>query len=265
MRYKVCSLFSGSSGNATYIGTDDTHILIDSGKSGKRVIEALRNVGVNYSDLDCILITHEHSDHISSASVLSHKLDRPIFANEGTWSAMEKSMERVSSNNRRLFDAGKTFCIKDFAVTPFMISHDAASPVGFAIQCGNKKVSIATDLGYVSPEIINSVKDSDLVILEANHDKDMLIKGSYPQYLKRRIAGKKGHLSNVEAGEALVEMVNGRVTHAILAHLSKENNLPSLASRTVKDILVKNGVTPEKDIMIELASRDATGNMYFFD
>lgn len=263
MNYRVCSLFSGSSGNSTYIGNNDTHILIDAGQSGKQIIEALRHVGIKPSDLDCILITHEHSDHIKSAGLLSRKFNLPIYANESTWIAMEKHMEEVSSANVRVFDDSKIFLVNDIAIKPYPIPHDAASPVGFCFFCGKKKVSIATDLGHTNSEILNTLMDSDMVILESNHDPGLLQSGPYPFFLKKRIMGKKGHLSNIDAGHVLVDLVKCRVTHALLAHLSKENNLPQLAYNTVKDILLEGGIKPDRDIMLDIAHRNIVGNIYY--
>lgn len=263
MKYRVCSLFSGSSGNSTYIGNNGTHILIDAGQSGKQITEALRHLGIKPGDLDCILISHEHSDHIKSAGLLSRKFDIPIYANENTWIAMEKHMEEVSSVNVRIFDDSEAFLVKDIAIKPYSIPHDAASPVGFCFFCGKRKVSIATDLGHVSYEILNTIMDSDMVILESNHDPGLLQSGHYPFFLKKRIMGKNGHLSNIDSGNALVDMVKCRVTHALLAHLSKENNLPQLAYNTVKDILLKGGIKPDRDVMLDIAHRNTVSNIYY--
>ncbi len=263
MKYRVCSLFSGSSGNATYIGNDNTHILIDAGQSCKQITEALRHLDVNPYDLDCILISHEHSDHIKSAGLLSRKFDIPIYSNEDTWIAMEKHMEGITAENIRIFNELKVFLIKDIAIKPYSIPHDAASPVGFCFFCGKRKVSIATDLGHTNNEIINTIMNSDMVILESNHDPELLHSGPYPYFLKKRIMGKKGHLSNIDAGHALVDLVKGGVTHVLLAHLSKENNLPQLAYNTVKDILIKGGIKPDRDVMLDIAHRNIVGNIYY--
>jgi len=265
MKHRVCSLFSGSSGNATYIGNNDTHILIDAGQSGKQITEALRHVGISPRDLDCILISHEHSDHIKSAGLLSRTFDIPIYANEATWIAMEKHMQEVSSGNKRVFEASKTFSINDIVIKPYSIPHDAASPVGFSFFCGKRKVSIATDLGHTNSDISNALMNSDMVILESNHDLELLKTGPYPPFLKKRILGKRGHLSNADAGFALVEMVKGGVTHVLLAHLSKENNLPQLAYNTVKDILLKGGIKPDRDVMLDVAHRNVVGNIYYLE
>jgi len=262
MDLRVCSLFSGSSGNATYIGTERTHILIDAGLAGKSITDSLKGIGIDVNELKGILITHEHSDHIKGAGILSRKFDIPIYANEMTWQAMEDKLGEIAPYNRRVFYNNMDFYIDDINIQPYEIPHDAADPVGFCFYCGSKKVSIATDLGHTSSRIIKTVMDSDLIILEANHDLDMLKAGPYPQRLKNRIMGKKGHLSNVETGHALLELLKGRVTHVLLAHLSKENNYPQLAWQTVVNILEENSVKVGQDIVLDMTYRDKAGNFY---
>jgi phosphoribosyl 1,2-cyclic phosphodiesterase len=262
MDFRVCSLFSGSSGNATYIGTDRTHILIDAGLAGKNIIASLKGIGIDANDLKGILITHEHSDHIRGAGILSRKLDIPIYANEKTWLAMEDKLGNLAPYNRRVFCNDMDFYIDDINVQPYEIPHDAADPVGFCFYYRGKKVSIATDLGHTNSRIIKTVMDSDLIILEANHDLDMLKAGPYPQRLKNRIMGKKGHLSNKDTGHALLELLKGRVTHVLLAHLSKENNYPQLAWHTVANILKDNSVKIGQDIVLDMTYRDKAGNFY---
>ncbi|HZK34177.1 MAG TPA: MBL fold metallo-hydrolase, partial [Bacillota bacterium] len=198
MSIKVCSLFSGSSGNSTYLGTEKTHILVDAGLAGKNIIAGLSDVGVDGSELKGLLITHEHTDHIRGAGVLSRRFDIPIYANEKTWAAMESRIGKVQPSNIRVFDNNMDFYIQDINVQAYEIPHDAVDPVGFSFYCNNKKISITTDLGHTNNKLIKTVMDSDMVILEANHDIDMLKSGPYPPMLKRRILGRKGHLSNVD-------------------------------------------------------------------
>ncbi len=262
MGLRVCSLFSGSSGNSTYIGTERTHILVDAGLAGKNIIAGLQNIGVDPSELKGILITHEHIDHIKSAGVMSRKFNIPIYANAKTWEAMEGIIGRISPANIRIFDNDMDFYIQDINVQPYKIPHDAADPVGFSLCWQRKRISITTDLGHTNSKIIKAVMDSDLVILEANHDLDMLMSGPYPMQLKRRIMSKKGHLSNVDSGKALLELIKGRVTHVLLAHLSKENNYPQLAMDTVTDILEAGGVRVGRDIMLDMTYRDRASNLY---
>lgn len=262
MSMEFCSLFSGSSGNANYIGTAKANIMVDAGLSGKRIENALKEVDLDPSTLDGILITHEHDDHIRGAGVLSRRYNIPIYANEVTWESMEKKLGAIKSNNIRIFYNHMDFYIKDINIQPFDIPHDAADPVGFCFFNKGKKISIATDLGHTNSRIINTVMDSDLVVLEANHDIEMLKGGSYPMYLKRRIMGSKGHLSNIDAGLALVEMAKGRLTHVLLGHLSGDNNIPQLAHRTVVQVLRDNGIRDGKDIMVDMTYRDRVSNFY---
>jgi phosphoribosyl 1,2-cyclic phosphodiesterase len=262
MNFKVCSLFSGSSGNSTYIGTEKTHVLVDAGASMKNVVAGLGQIGIDGRDLQGILVTHEHSDHISAVGAISRRFHVPVYANEETWQAMESKLGRIDAGNRRVFYNDMDFYIQDINIQPFQIPHDAADPVGFSFSYKNKKISIVTDLGHTNSKIIKSVMDSDLVILEANHDANMLMAGPYPGYLKKRILGRKGHLSNKDSGQALLEMVKGKVTHVLLAHLSKDNNYPQLAYQTVVDILESNGVQAGRDIQVDLTYRDRASNFY---
>ncbi|MFY9177485.1 MAG: MBL fold metallo-hydrolase [Caldicoprobacterales bacterium] len=262
MSLKFCSLFSGSSGNASYIGTDKTHILIDAGLACRTIEKAMKEIGLTPSTLDGILITHEHDDHIRGAGVVSRKYNVPIYANQETWQAMEDKIGDISNSNIRIFDNNMDFYIKDINIQPFDIPHDAASPVGFCFFNKGKKISIATDLGHTNSRIINTVMDSDLVVLEANHDIEMLKAGSYPMRLKKRIMGRKGHLSNEDAGLALVKMIKGKLTHVLLAHLSKQNNLPQLAYDTVVGVLEENGIKNGKDIVVDMTYRDRVSNFY---
>lgn len=263
MSFKFCSLFSGSSGNASYIGTEKTHLLIDAGFTGRKIEQALKDIDIDPSMLDGILITHEHTDHVQSAGVLSRRYDLPIYANEATWEAMEDKLGNISIKNIRIFDSDRDFYIKDINIQPYSIPHDAADPVGFCFFHGRNKISIMTDLGHTNSKIIKTVMDSDLIVLEANHDIDMLRGGTYPWPLKRRILGRKGHLSNKDAGLALVEMVKGsKLTHVLLAHLSKENNIPHLAYETVVSILEDYGIRNGEDIVIDMTHRDRASNFY---
>lgn len=265
MNIRLCSLFSGSSGNATYIGTDNTHILVDSGLSGIKVKTALKNIGIQPGAIDAIVITHEHTDHIQSAGVLSREFNIPIYANENTWQAMEHKLGAISPKNIRLFYNDMDFYIDDINISPFSIPHDAVDPVGFCFYYGNKKISIATDLGHTNRTIINKISDSNVVVLEANHDIDMLSQGPYPAPLKRRIMGTRGHLSNADAGKVAVDLVKGNVTHLLLAHLSEKNNIPRLAYDTVSDVLESEEIVVGKDVILDMTYRDKTGNVYHID
>lgn len=262
MGFRVCSLASGSDGNATYIGTGRTNILVDAGLALKNILAALKSIDVEPSDLHAILISHEHVDHIRSAGMLSRKFDIPIYANQETWKTIQQKIGDIAPKNIRIFYTGMDFYINDINIQSYAVPHDAADPVGFCFYNGNKKISIVTDLGHTNTSIIKMVEGSDLILLEANHDIHMLRMGPYPWPLKKRIMGRYGHLSNEQAGKALVEMLKDRTMYVLLAHLSEENNLPALAYETVTSILVSNGIKVGKDVVIDLTYRNGISNFY---
>lgn len=262
MELDICPLFSGSSGNSTYLSCGQTKILIDVGVSCKRIVEALSMLDVRASQLSGIVITHEHVDHIKGISVLSRKYDIPVYANEKTWEAMERLIDPIDSKNMRVFFTGADFFIKDVCVHPFSIPHDAVDPVGYSFSAKGKKVSIATDMGCMTKEILEAVSYSDLLIIEANHDVDMLTAGRYPYNLKRRILSAKGHLSNEACAEALVKLYGTNVKRVLLGHMSKENNAAEIAFCTIESILNENGIIEGKDMFIDIALEDRATGLY---
>lgn len=258
---EFCSLYSGSSGNCLYVASDKTKILIDSGLSGKKVQEGLKEIGVNPQDINGIVITHEHDDHIKSAGILSRRFNLPIYANTNTWEAMINKLGDIKRENIKIFDNYNPFDIGDICVQPYEIPHDAASPCGYSFIHGGKKVSIATDIGYASDTVKENIKDSDFILLESNHDVEMLKVGPYPYPLKRRVLSNEGHLSNEDAGKAIVEILNSKIKKVMLGHLSKTNNYPELAYRTVLSVLEMNGIKDGVDIEIDIAHRDKVGRL----
>jgi len=265
MGLKICSLFSGSDGNATYIGTSNTNILVDAGLTLRDTVNALRGIDVSPYELDAIIVSHEHIDHIRGVGALSRKFDIPVYANEETWKAMEGKIGDIALHNIRVFYTSMDFYINDINVQSYAIPHDAAQPVGFCFYNSNKKISITTDLGHTNTSILNMVADSDLVLLEANHDVHMLQVGPYPWPLKKRIMGMYGHLSNEQAGLTLVGMIRSKMMYVLLAHLSKENNFPELAYETVTGILRSNGIKPGKDVVIDMTYRNGASNFYHIE
>lgn len=257
-----CSLYSGSSGNCIYVGTKRTNILIDAGLSGKSIIGALDEVGVNPGELSGILVTHEHDDHIRGVGILSRRFNIPIYANNNTWTAMRNKIGAVKDENIRYLNVDEPFEIGDIGINPFKTPHDAAESVGFSFQNGGKKVSLATDIGHVNDYIIRNIEGSDIVLLESNHDVEMLKFGPYPYLLKRRILSDIGHLSNDDAGTAILKLIKDRFMTVILGHLSKQNNYPELAYRTVITTLEENGVNIGKDVDIHMANRSSVSNFY---
>lgn len=258
---KFCSLFSGSSGNSLYIEANGTKILIDAGLSGKRIIHALNSIGEQPSEISAVLVTHEHSDHIRGVGILSRKFNIPVYANEKTWNAMGTQIGPINADNMRCFTTGKEFEIGNLCIKPFPIPHDASEPVGFNFFAENKKVTTATDIGHITKEVLESLIESDLVLLESNHDIEMLKVGPYPWPLKRRILGDRGHLSNEMAGKVAVHMAKRGTRKFLLGHLSKENNFPELAYQTVYNALSEQKIKVGSDVTLEVAMRDYTGSV----
>lgn len=264
MAMLFCSLASGSSGNCHLINDGDSSILVDAGLSGRRIESKLKEVDISPGSLTAILVTHEHSDHIHGVGVLSRRYDIPIYANKGTWRGMNTKIGKIKENNIKYFDSVKDFNIRDFNIKSYDISHNANEPVGFSIKKDNIKISIVTDLGYIDENIIEQIGNSDLVVLESNHDEEMLKAGSYPYYVKRRVLSDLGHLSNEAAGGAIVDLVERNVESVLLAHLSRENNFPELAVATVKNILDDKKIVVGEDLNLDLAYRDRISSIYRF-
>lgn len=255
-------LFSGSSGNATYIGCGDTRILVDAGVSGARVKAELTKAGAEAAALTGILITHDHADHIAGAGVLSRKFDLPIFATEGTWRIMEQKIGAVALKNVRIIEPGQDFYLGAANILPFSIPHDAAQPVGFSIEIGGAHIAIATDMGYMTKNTFAAIQHADVVLLESNYDEDMLKAGPYPYDLKKRILSRKGHLSNDDAARTCVKLIESGVRHIVLGHLSKDNNFPELAYQTTAQLLRQNGVEPDRDVQLGVARRDGLTDVF---
>lgn len=233
---RLCSIASGSSGNCIYVGSDTTHLLVDAGISGKRTELGLRELGLKMEDIDGIFITHEHSDHIAGLGVLARKYGTRLYATKGTIDAIRDTAS-IGSIPEELFQpivADEKIVIKDLICNPMKISHDAAEPVAYRIQHGKQKIGIVTDLGTYNDYTIESLRGMDALLLEANHDIHMLQVGPYPYYLKQRILGDRGHLSNERAGQLLCSLIHDKLQAVMLGHLSKENNLPELAYEAVR-------------------------------
>lgn len=233
------SLISGSSGNSTLISYGSTHILVDCGMSGKRLEQLLSQIGMRGADLSAIVVTHEHIDHISGVGVVSRRYNLPVYATEQTHSAM--NVGRLSEDNIRIVEPDRPFDINDICVNAFSIPHDAAAPVGYRFFCGKEKLAVATDIGIMTDELFDSLSGSDRVLLEANHDIDMLLHGGYPEPLKARILGNAGHMSNALSAKTALALARRGTKHIMLAHLSDENNTPALAYETVKSALDADG------------------------
>lgn len=257
---KFCSLYSGSSGNSLFVQSNNTKILIDCGQSAKKIENALTDINADISEIDAILVTHEHSDHIQSLGTISKKYDIPVFANFETWEAMPNQKNKVSSNNIKIFENDNEFDIGNLQIMPFSTPHDAANPCGFSICNGSKKISIATDLGHIDDNIFSNIKDSKFMLLEANYEPEILKVSRYPYLLKQRIAGPHGHLSNIEAGQTISHLFGKELKEVMLGHLSKENNFPEMAYKTVAEELIHNNIDTN-DIKISVASRSTPSKL----
>lgn len=254
--FQFCSLYSGSSGNCLFAQTFNTKILIDAGESAKKITEALSLINVDINDLDAILVTHEHLDHIRGLGTLSKKYNIPIYANKKTWDAMPEQASKILDANKKYFIPSENFEIGDLKLHPFEIPHDAANPCGFNIFHDNKKISIATDIGHMTSSVIHKLEDSSFILLEANYDPNVLKCSKYPYLLKQRIAGPNGHLPNEEAGKTISYLLDSGLEQVMLGHLSKENNFPELAYKTVVDELIDKKYN-ENNISINIASRSS--------
>lgn len=252
---KFCSLYSGSSGNSIYLGTQSTHILIDAGVSGVRISKALEEINVNPASISAILVTHEHSDHILGAGIFSRKYNVPIYAREKTWKAMRRELGKIAECNIQIIH-NDYFEIGDFDICNYSIPHDAADPVAYTFCVGGKKISVATDIGCITENIYKNVLGSDIALIESNHDVDMLYHGKYSWPLKQRILSDNGHLSNERAAEFVSELAKNGTKHIYLGHLSKENNYPELALKATTCALKESGINPNKDVHVCVAARE---------
>lgn len=257
---RLYSIASGSSGNCIYVGSDTTHLLVDTGISKKRTEEGLAALDISMRNMDGILITHEHIDHIGGLGVVSRKYDIPIYATEKTIDAIlnTKSVGKIELDLFHPVKADEPFTIKDIRCNPMRISHDAADPVGYRFKCGTKQVAVATDMGTYTEYTVECLKGMDALLLEANHDVHMLQVGPYPYPLKQRILGDRGHLSNERSGKLLSRLLHDNLKAILLGHLSQENNLPQLAYETVR-LEINMDETPYKadDFNIMVARRSA--------
>ncbi|WP_442602482.1 MBL fold metallo-hydrolase [Paenibacillus sp. KN14-4R] len=241
LRFTV--LASGSTGNAMVVATEETKVLVDAGLSAKKLESLMNEQGVTGSELDAIYVTHEHSDHIKGLGALARKHKLPIYANEKTWEALNRQIGEIAEENRKVMDTGTMVDLGDLKVESYGISHDAAEPVGYCFYQGEKKLSLATDLGYMSSKVKDKLVDSDAIVLETNHDVELLRMGHYPWNIKRRILGDMGHLSNEAAADGLCDVLSGQTKAVYMAHLSRDHNMLDLARLTVTDVAKDRGVS----------------------
>ncbi len=260
MSLNICSLASGSSGNCYMVAAGETALLVDAGISGRQIRERLAFLGRGCEEIAAVLVTHEHSDHVKGLPALI-RMQKKICASRLTLEALGLSEDAGICG----FEPGETFDIGDIRVESFRISHDAADPVGYSFSADGKCICIISDTGCVGEEIKGFIRKSDILVLEANHDENVLKLGPYPWWLKQRILGEKGHLSNTAAAEALSEVISSEESRkrriVLLAHLSRENNFPEMAKTTVENILREKGCKPNACILSVL-SRNEVSKIY---
>lgn len=258
---KFCSITSGSSGNCQYIETENARILVDAGLSGKAIETNLKEIGVDPHSLDAIFVTHEHSDHIKGVGILARRYHLDVFANGNTWLAMENTVKQIETSKQNRFVNGEAFFYKDLAIYPMSIFHDCVEGTGFVVENQEKRISLLTDTGWVNSKMLEKMSGSDLYYLESNHDLQMLQNGPYPRRLKDRIASNRGHLSNDHAAEILGQLLSRKGEHVVLAHLSGENNMPIIASRTAREYLEKQKFHEGIDFILEVAKPKMNSNV----
>ncbi len=232
---QICMLASGSRGNSIYVSDGDTSVLIDAGLSGIEIERRMKSRDLSIKDIDAIIVSHEHSDHIQGVGVLARRYSLPVYISSATFSTAESQLGTIQQINN--FSCGSEFNIKDLIIRPFSISHDASDPAGFTIGCNGQKIGIATDLGVATAMVRQHLKNCCCLIIEANHDVPMLEDGPYPWSIKQRVKGRTGHLSNESSRELLMDVIHDQMSHVILAHLSETNNTPEKAFQVVTEHL----------------------------
>jgi phosphoribosyl 1,2-cyclic phosphodiesterase len=253
-----CPLASGSKGNSIYIGTENTKILIDVGISYNKLKDRLEKIDVNINEIEAILITHEHLDHIEGLKTICSKLNIPVLTNSETAKGIYEKLHVLPKF--KIFTTDESFEFKDLLIHPFSIQHDTLDPVAFTIQTRGLKIGVCADLGFVTTLVKTNLQDCDYLYLETNHDVNMLYASKRPDYLKKRIRGRQGHLSNEESIELLNDIINPKLKHIHLAHLSGECNSMDLAKKTVEDFLLKKKV----ETKVSIAFQDKISNPILF-
>ncbi len=257
------NIASGSDGNCSYFSSGRANILIDAGISKKRINEGLKAYDTDVSKIDAILISHEHSDHICALGVIENKDNIPIYATKETIREIKLKKEFKTEPELIEIEPDKAFKIGDIKVNPFSVSHDAANPVAYRLECGKRSFGICTDLGYFDDYTVNNLKGLDSVLIESNHDVRMLETGPYPYYLKRRILGAQGHLSNESSGRLISSIMHDDMGKIVIGHLSKQNNYVNLALEAVKcEIDASDNKYKGSDFPIFAASHECLTEIY---
>jgi len=245
LRFSI--LASGSTGNAMVVSNGQVNVLIDAGLSARKMEELMQERGTSISAMDAVLVTHEHSDHIKGLGAVARKYNLPVYTNEKTWEEINKQLGEIAEEKQHIMPTDSALELGSLRIESYGISHDAADPVGYCFYDGDEKLSLATDLGYISSKVKEKLQDADVLILEANHDIELLRMGKYPWNIKRRILSDLGHLSNEAAGEGLSDVLGSRLKRVYLAHLSRDHNMMDLARMTVSHVMEDEGIQLENE------------------
>jgi len=253
---RFCTLFSSSSGNCTFISDGSTNLLVDAGVSASKIVNSLADIGVSPGEIDGILVTHEHSDHISGIGVLTRKYNISVYANEKTAEAMKVSSSGIVPGCIKTIVTGESFTIRSAEVRAFKTPHDSASSVGYTVTMDNTKLGVATDTGCITKPMLAALAGCGAVVIESNHDVDMLQSGPYPYILKKRILSDNGHLSNENGAWLATQLALWGTKHIVLGHLSDKNNTPQKAYDASFKMLSENGFEVNEDVNLLVASKN---------
>lgn len=253
-----CPLASGSKGNCIYLGTENTKVLIDAGINAKTLQSKLAKINVDLSEIDAILITHEHNDHILGLKTLAYRYGIPVLANHGTAKGIVETFHDCPKF--KIFSTGETFEFGDLEIHPFSVQHDTLDPVAFTIRVNGLKLGFCTDLGFITSLVQNQLKDCDYLYVEANHQPSMVHASSRPMIYKQRVLSRSGHLSNEACGSLLCQVYHPRLKHAHLAHLSSECNSPETALKIIGEMLKSKGI----DLDLTIAPQDEISKAIHF-
>lgn len=255
---KFISFGSGSSGNCYLLYTETSALMIDSGVGVRILKRHFRDHGISFSRINGILVTHDHADHVKSVGYISGEYNIPVYALDSVHRGIEKNFcvrKKVVAECKREVCAGETFQIEDFTITPFIVPHDSNGNLGYRIEVEDKTFCLMTDVGHITDDIKSNIHSADYLVIEANHDEQMLQNGPYPQYLKERVAGDTGHLSNTRCANALAENASEKLKHVWLCHLSEENNHPELLRKTMEEILSASGIKLGTSLKLDILKR----------
>ena len=256
---------SGSSGNCYYLYTENTGLLIDSGVGVRAIKKYFRDREMPYRHISHILVTHDHADHVKSVGAVSTELAVPVYTTAPVHVGISQNYvvrAKVAEENKRFIEKNEPFAVGDFEVTAFSVPHDSRDNVGYCVRCNGVCFVLITDAGYVTEEMKHYMSEANYLVVEANHDREMLRNGHYPEFLKTRVASPTGHLSNKECADAIAENCTEKLKHVWLCHLSEENNHPELAKKTVQTVLAQYGIVADKDFRLDVLKRRTPSQNY---